>query len=75
MCEHIRQLQAAVLKDCQHYVKAKGALALQANNLFWQQDSKERQEYHPFIPHNVEVEISRLPNYVKCIQQCAKKWI
>jgi len=34
MVEHIRQLQATVLQDCQHFVKTKEATALKANNLF-----------------------------------------
>ena len=42
MIDHIRKLQAAVLQDCQHYVKTKGALAIKANNLFWEHCPKER---------------------------------
>lgn len=75
MVEHIRQLQATVLQYYQHFFKTKEAAALKANNLFWQQCSKERQEYNPFSPPNFEVAISRVPDYIRCVQQCAKNWI
>ena len=75
MTEHIRELQAAALKDCQHYVKTKGTLAIQANNLSWEHCPNERREYHPFNPPNLQTAISRLPNYVKCMQKCAQNWL
>lgn len=58
MTEHIRELQAAVLNECQQYVKKKGPLAIQANNLFWEHCPKERREYHPFNPLNLHAVIS-----------------
>lgn len=75
MGEHIRQLQATVLQDYQHFVKTKQVVALKANNLLWQQSSKERQEYNPFSPTNLETTISRVPDYIICVQQSAEKWI
>jgi len=68
MTDHIRKLQAAVLEDCQYYVETKGALAIKANNLFWEHCPKERREYHPYNPLNFQAEISRIPDYVKCIR-------
>ena len=68
MTNHFRKLQATVLEDCQNYVKTKGALAIKANNLFWEHCPKERQEYHPYNPLNLQVAISRIPAYVKCIR-------
>jgi len=53
MTDHIRKLEAAVLEDCQYYVKTKGALAIKANNLFWEHCPKERREYHPYNPLNL----------------------
>ena len=75
MTEHIRKLQATVLRDCQHYVKTKETLAIQANNLFWEHFPKERREYHPFNLLNLQAVISRIPNYVRCIQQCVENWL
>lgn len=75
MVDHIRKLQAAMLQDCQHYVKTKGALAIKENNLFWEHYPKERQEYHPDNPLNLQVAISRIPYYVKCMGQYAERWI
>lgn len=75
MVDHMRKLQAAVLQDCQHYVKTKRALAIKANNLFWEHFPKERQEYHPYNPLNLQVTVSRIPYYVKCMEQCAERWI
>ena len=75
MAEHISELQVAVLKECEQYVKKKGSLAMQANNLFWENFPKERREYHPFNPLNLNVAISRVLNYVKCIQRCGNKWL
>jgi hypothetical protein len=43
--------------------------------MFWQQYSKKRHEQNPFSPTNLEIEISRVPSYIKCVQQCAKSWI
>jgi len=75
MVDHIRKLQAVVLQDCQHYVKTKGALAIKANNLFWEHCPKKIQEYHPYNPLNLQVAISCIPYYVKCMGQCAERWI
>jgi len=75
MVDHIRQLQASILQECQQYVKTKGALAIQANNLFWEHCPKERQEYHPYNPLNLQVAIARIPYYVKYMEQCAERWI
>lgn len=75
MVEHTKQLQATVLQYCQHFVKTKEAAALKANNLFQQQSSKERREYNPFSPPNFEAAISRVPDYIRCVQQCAENWI
>ena len=75
MADHIRQLQAAALRDCQHYVKTKASLAIKANNLFWEHCPKQRQEYHPYNPLNLQAAISRVPYYVRCMEQCAEKWI
>lgn len=75
MVDHMRKLQAAVLQDCQHSIKTKGALSIKENNLFWEHCPKERQEYHPYNPLNLQVAISRIPYYVKCMEQCAERWI
>ena len=75
MTDHIRNLQAAVLEDCQHYVKTKGPLAIKANELFWEHCPKEIREYHPYNPLNLQVAISRIPDYVKCMIQCVEQWI
>ena len=50
-------------------------LAIKANNLFWEHCPKERWEYHPYNPLNIQVAISRIPNYVKCIRHCVEQWI
>ena len=71
----MRQLQATVLQDYQHFIKAKETAALRENNMFWQKYSKEKQEYNPFSHTNLEIAISKVPNYIKCVQQCAEKWI
>lgn len=42
LVDHMRKLQVVVLQDCQHYVKTKGALAIEANKLFWEHCPKER---------------------------------
>ena len=68
MTDHIRNLQAAVLEDFQHYVKAKGPLAIKANELFWEHCPKERREYHPYNPLNLQAAVSRIPDYVKCMR-------
>jgi hypothetical protein len=75
MIQHMRQLQAIVLQDCQQFIKTKETTALKANNMFWQQSSKKRQEHNPFSPTNLETTIFRVPSYIKCVQQCAKNWI
>jgi len=75
MTKHIKQLQAEVLRDCQHYVKTKAPLAIEANKQFWEHCPKERQKYHPYNTLNVQVAISRVPYYVRCVQLCAEKWI
>ena len=67
MIEHIQQLQASVLHDCHQFIRAKETAALRA--------SKERQEYNPFSPTNLETILSRVPSYIRCVEQCAKKWI
>lgn len=72
MTDHMRKLQATVLEDCQYYMKTKGALTIKTNNLFWEHCPKERREYHPYNPLNLQVEISRIPNYDKCIRQCVE---
>ena len=43
--------------------------------MFWQQSSKEKHEHNPFSPTNLETKISRVPDYIKCVKQCAEKWI
>lgn len=53
MTEHIRELQATLLEECQQYVKKKGYLAIHANDLFWEHFPEERMEYHPFNPLNL----------------------
>ena len=55
--------------------RKKWALADEANKLFWEHCPRERQEYHPYNPLNLQVAISRIPYYVKCMEQCAKRWI
>ena len=58
MTDHIRKLQATVLEDCQHYFKTKGTLAIKSNNLFWEHCPKERRDYQPFNPLNIQAAIS-----------------
>jgi hypothetical protein len=75
MIQYIRQLQTTVLQDCQQFIKSTEIAALQENNMFWQQSSEKRQEHNPFSPTNLETTISRVPSYIKCVQQCAESWI
>jgi len=75
MAKHIKQLQAEVLRDCQQYVKTKAPLAVEANKAFWELCPKERQEYHPYNPLNVQATVARVPYYVRCVQLCAESWI
>ena len=75
MKNHIRKLQAVVLRDCQHYVRTKAPLAVKANNLFWENFPKERQEYHPYNTPNLQAALSRVPYYVRCMQYCTENWI
>lgn len=75
MVDHIKKLQAAVLRDCQHYVKTMEALAIKAKSLFWEHFPKERQEYHPYNPLNLQAALSRVPHYVRCMEQCVEQWI
>ena len=63
------QIQATLLQDYQHFIKAKETIALKENNMFWQQYSKEKQEYNPFSPTNLETIVSKVPEYIKCVQQ------
>jgi hypothetical protein len=58
MIQYIRQLQTTVLQDCQQFIKSTEITALQANNMFWQQYAKKRQEHNPFSPTNLETTIS-----------------
>jgi hypothetical protein len=64
MIEHVQKLQSTVLQDCQHFIRSTEIAALQANNLFWQQSTEKRQEHNPFSPTNLEIAISRVPNYI-----------
>jgi hypothetical protein len=75
MTEHIQQLQTIVLQDCQHFTRSTEISTLQENNMFWKQSTKKRQEHNPLSPTNLEMAISRVPNYIKCVQQCAEIWI
>jgi hypothetical protein len=43
--------------------------------MFWQQSTEKRQEHNPFSPTNLEIAISMVPSYIKCVQQCAESWI
>ena len=70
--KHVQQLQSAVLQDCQHIISSIEIPALQANNLFWQQSTEKTQEHNPFSPANLEVAISRIPNYIQCVRHCAE---
>jgi hypothetical protein len=73
--EHVQQLQSAVLQECQQSISNIEIPALQANNLMWQQSTKQRQQYNPFGPTNLEAAISRVPSYIQCIKHCAENWI
>ena len=64
-----------MLQDCEHIIRSIEIPALQANNLFWQQSTEKRQQHNPFGPANLEVAISRIPNYIQCIRHCAENWI
>jgi hypothetical protein len=75
MIQHMRQLQATILQDCQQFIKSTETAALKENNMFWQQSSEKRQEHNPFSPTNLETTIFRVPSYIKCVQQCAENWI
>jgi hypothetical protein len=75
MTEHVQQLQSEVIQDCEHIISAIQIPALQANNLFWQQSTKIRQQYNPFGPANLEATISRVPSYIQCMRHCAENWI
>jgi hypothetical protein len=73
--EHVQQLQSEVLQDCQHIISSIEIPALQANNLFWQQSTEKKQEHNPFGPANLEVAISKIPNYIQCVRHCVENWI
>jgi hypothetical protein len=73
--EHVQQLQSAVLHECQQSISNIEIPALQANNLMWQQSTKQRQQHNPFGPTNLEEAISRVPSYIQCIKHCAENWI
>jgi hypothetical protein len=72
MTQHIQQLQTTVLQDCQQFIKSTEIVVLQENNMFWQQSTGKIQEHNPFSPTNLEIEISRVPSYIKCVQQCVE---
>jgi hypothetical protein len=73
--EHVQQLQSVVLQECQQSINTIEIPALQANNLIWQQSTKQRQQHNPFCPANLEAAISRVPSYIQCIRHCAENWI
>jgi hypothetical protein len=73
--EHVLQLQSVVLQECQQSINAIEIPALQANNLIWQQSTKQRQQHNPFGPDNLEATISRIPSYIQCVRHCAENWI
>jgi hypothetical protein len=73
--EHVQQLQSVVLQECQQSISTIEIPALQANNLIWQQSTKQRQQHNPFGPTNLEAAISRVPSYIQCIRHCAENWI
>jgi len=75
MQRYIQQLQASTLSKCQQQIRVKGTAALKANVMFWQQSCKERQDYHPFNPDNLQAALSRVPNYIGCIRHCGVNWI
>jgi hypothetical protein len=73
--EHVQQLQSEVLQDCECIIRSIEVPALQANILFWQQSTEKRQQHNPFGPINLEVAISRVPNYIQCVRHCAENSI
>jgi hypothetical protein len=73
--EHVQQLQSVVIQECQQSINTIEIPALQANNLIWQQSTKQRQQHNPFGPTNLEAAISRVPSYIQCIRHCAENWI
>jgi hypothetical protein len=73
--EHVQQLQSVVLQECQQSISTIEIPSLQANNLIWQQSTKQRQQHNPFGPTNLEAAISRVPSYIQCIRHCAENWI
>jgi hypothetical protein len=73
--EHVQQLQSLVIQECQQSINTIEIPALQANNLIWQQSTKQRQQHNPFGPTNLEAAISRVPSYIQCIRHCAENWI
>jgi hypothetical protein len=73
--EHVQQLQSLVIQECQQSINTIEIPALQANNLIWQQSTKQRQQHNPFCPTNLEAAISRVPSYIQCIRHCAENWI
>jgi hypothetical protein len=75
MIEHVQQLESEVIQDCERIISAIQIPALQANNLFWQQSTKQRQHHNPFGPVNLEAAISRIPSYIQCVRHCAENWI
>ena len=75
MKEYMQQLQASTLSKCQQHISTMGTAALKANEMFWQQSGKQRREYYPFNPHNLQAALSRVSNYIDCIQHCGVHWI
>ena len=75
MHRYMQQLQASILSKCQQHIRVKGNAAMNANVMFWQQSCKERQDYHPFNPHNLQAALSKISNYIGCIQRCGVNWI
>jgi hypothetical protein len=73
MTQHIQQLQTSVFQECQHFIKSIEISTLQANDMFWQQSIEKRHEHNPFSPTNLEIAISRVPSYIKCVQQCVER--
>jgi hypothetical protein len=73
--EHVQQLPSLVIQECQQSINTIEIPALQANNLIWQQSTKQRQQHNPFGPTNLEAAISRVPSYIQCIRHCAENWI
>ena len=75
MREHMQQIQASTLLKCQQQIRTLGTAALKSNEVFWQQSSKQRQEYYPYNPQNLQVALSRVSNYTGCIQRCGVNWL